>query len=399
MQFVLVDFGGTGVIHDEVVACAAALTKQAQQHVALPQPYGWGVGANTVVRAAAGPTDIHPDEMILALLQSLDESGALGYHALSGKGAGFSKICPPLDRQDGSPWTSTASHEMLEVMGDLTCQEAVQASDGKFWAKELCLAGDTRVLLADGTTPTIDSIARGARVRAVDGAGCKVAALGTSARLTARGAEVVRVVLVGGESIRCTPEHRFVLEDGSYCMAKDLVSGSRLFADTSPGLAAAYAGDRPVAVRRAESLGTERAFATGKRAVGHTVVVYAVEPGGKCDVYDLSVPGPRNFQLASGVFVHNCDPCELTPYFIDGVAVSDFVLPAWFTGSAGAFNWCGTIKSALELLPGGYAQYYDPIKGWQQVYSQTQKPRSYRLNHMGRRRQRSDRYVPGVVKP
>lgn len=49
-------------------------------------------------------------------------------------------------------------------------------------------------------------------------------------RLTRTDAELVMVTLDNGEEIRCTPDHRFMLRDGSYRQAKNLVSGDSLSA-------------------------------------------------------------------------------------------------------------------------------------------------------------------------
>jgi len=72
-----------------------------------------------------------------------------------------------------------------------------------------------------------------------------------------------------------------------------------------------------------------------------------------------------------------CDQCEAQSYEIDGVAVSDFNLPSNFEPSGAAsetFDYLGLQKSAFEVLEGGYAQVYDPSKGWTQLGAQ----RSYR---------------------
>lgn len=67
-----------------------------------------------------------------------------------------------------------------------------------------------------------------------------------------------------------------------------------------------------------------------------------------------------------------CDPCSHPNfgYDIDGVLVSDFVLPAWFesyneNGST-QFDYLNHIKNPLEILPGCYASVYDASSdvGW-----------------------------------
>lgn len=40
--------------------------------------------------------------------------------------------------------------------------------------------------------------------------------------------KIVEIILDNGEKIRCTPNHKFMLRDGSYCEAKDLICGDSL---------------------------------------------------------------------------------------------------------------------------------------------------------------------------
>jgi DNA gyrase subunit B len=47
-------------------------------------------------------------------------------------------------------------------------------------------------------------------------------------RVTKEDAELVEVTLDNGESIKCTPDHQFMLRDGSYCEAQHLDSGQSL---------------------------------------------------------------------------------------------------------------------------------------------------------------------------
>jgi hypothetical protein len=53
-----------------------------------------------------------------------------------------------------------------------------------------------------------------------------------------------------------------------------------------------------------------------------------------------------------------CDPVEGDSYLIDGVAVSDFVTPAWYTTkpTAARLHWLdnGSITKPFQLAPGGY---------------------------------------------
>lgn len=53
-----------------------------------------------------------------------------------------------------------------------------------------------------------------------------------------------------------------------------------------------------------------------------------------------------------------CDPVQSDSYEIDGVAVSDFVLPHYFDGAAASgtrFDWLGRLSRPFTIALGGYA--------------------------------------------
>jgi hypothetical protein len=69
-----------------------------------------------------------------------------------------------------------------------------------------------------------------------------------------------------------------------------------------------------------------------------------------------------------------CDAVEADKlgYKIDGVTVSDFVLPGWFEPThvtkGEKFAFKSTVKRPFHLLPGGYISYFDLSGGgWQQL--------------------------------
>jgi len=66
----------------------------------------------------------------------------------------------------------------------------------------------------------------------------------------------------------------------------------------------------------------------------------------------------------------SADPVEDDKYGydIDGVLVSDFVLPTWFgfKGSTGPFDYANHCTDSFQILPGGYAQQFG-TNGWTQV--------------------------------
>lgn len=84
-----------------------------------------------------------------------------------------------------------------------------------------------------------------------------------------------------------------------------------------------------------------------------------------------------------------CDPVEQDEYDIDGVKVSDFVLPGFYS-DIGQADFLGVCRP-LEVRPGGYMQLYDAEKGWQQITHDVIAPRSYRQVVPGRTARRRAR--------
>ena len=98
-----------------------------------------------------------------------------------------------------------------------------------------CFTGDTKVKLVDGRSVNfkelIEEQAKGKRhwtyaVNPITDL-IEVAEI-KSPRLTRKNAELIEVALDNGEKIRCTPDHRFLLRDGTYKQAKDLAAGDSL---------------------------------------------------------------------------------------------------------------------------------------------------------------------------
>ncbi len=149
VKMVIADFGGTGVDTQSLPAIAAALTKQAQQHFALPPPYAYGVGAT--IRAGSGPHDVQPDEWVIGLIQKPDQPDALGYHDETPNGKPFIKVFPTLlDKADPGALSVTISHEVCEALADPNGARAAQWKDGRFWAYEVCDAVEATSYLIDG---------------------------------------------------------------------------------------------------------------------------------------------------------------------------------------------------------------------------------------------------------
>jgi DNA gyrase subunit A len=157
-----------------------------------------------------------------------------------------------------------------------------------------CFAGDTKVELYNGEQRTlaelVDMAHRGARVDifTVDAhRNVRIKPM-RAPRLVRRNDPVVKVTLESGAEIVCTPDHRFMLRDGTYREAQDLKPKDQL-------------------MPFARSSIPERLHRTGAFPIPASLAqkVAKVEPAGRADVYDLTVDLTQNFALAAGIFVHN----------------------------------------------------------------------------------------------
>jgi DNA gyrase subunit A len=157
-----------------------------------------------------------------------------------------------------------------------------------------CFSGDTKVELYNGEQKTlaelVDMAHRGARVDifTVDAhRNVRIKPM-RAPRLVRRNDPVVKVTLEAGAEVVCTPDHRFMLRDGTYREAKDLKPKDQL-------------------MPFARSSIPERLHRTGAFPIPASLAqkVAKVEPAGRADVYDLTVDITQNFALAAGIFVHN----------------------------------------------------------------------------------------------
>jgi len=115
----------------------------------------WGVDADlTFVPGGQTPA---PGSWWLTVFDNSDQAGALGYHDLTPDGLPLGKIFAGTDRQYGETWTVTASHELLEMLGDpdVNLSALVQSSNdaGRLYAYEVCDACE-----ADAVAYAIDGV-------------------------------------------------------------------------------------------------------------------------------------------------------------------------------------------------------------------------------------------------
>jgi DNA gyrase/topoisomerase IV subunit A len=130
---------------------------------------------------------------------------------------------------------------MVRMAQDFSMRYLLVDGQGNFG----CFAGSTRVRLADGSSKSFEELVEDdtqgkTHITYTVGAAGEVQMAPIHApRLTKKNAPVVKVTLDNGEEIVCTPDHRFMLRDGSYCEAKDLQPNTSLM----PFYSRPYAGD------------------------------------------------------------------------------------------------------------------------------------------------------------
>ena len=199
-----------------------------------------------------------------------------------------------------------------------------------------CFSGDTRVALAGGTSRSFEEMVRGAE----GGERFFGYGLGAFGRVEVVELEAPRLIgrdplleltLDDGATIRATPDHEFVLRDGTMATAEELRPGSSLmplYRSLRRGHEMTY---QPVTghVVPTRRLAHERNLRRGIRHDGfdprahgpairevasasgdgtmlnHEVAAVRALPG-EHDVYCLTAPETGNFALEAGVFVANC---------------------------------------------------------------------------------------------
>ncbi len=120
----------------EVQAAVPALQTQVHRDFAP----AWGIDADlTFVPQGQQPP---LGAWWLTILDNSDQAGALGYHDVTNEGLPLGKVFAGTDKQYGYTWTVTASHELLEMLGDpeidLTVFVEPNARTGELYAYEVC---------------------------------------------------------------------------------------------------------------------------------------------------------------------------------------------------------------------------------------------------------------------
>jgi hypothetical protein len=144
----------------DVAPVVAALQKQVTNDF---RPV-WGTDAElTIVARGTQPAS---GSWWLVLLDDSDQANALGYHDLTSDGFPMGKVFAASDLKAGTSWTVTASHELLEMLGDPNINLTVFVQNtntaGTLYAYEVCDACEDdsagyqidNVLLSDFVYPS-----------------------------------------------------------------------------------------------------------------------------------------------------------------------------------------------------------------------------------------------------
>ena len=137
------------------------------------------------------------------------------------------------------PHGDTAVYEtMVRMAQPFSMRHMLIDGQGNFG----CFTGDTKIKLLDGTEKSFTELAELPddeifHVYSTDKTGKIVVGEGRYSRITRKNAELVELTLDSAEKIRCTPDHRFLLRDGTYKQAQFLTIDDSLMAgrfDTAP---------------------------------------------------------------------------------------------------------------------------------------------------------------------
>lgn len=82
----------------------------------------------------------------------------------------------------------------------------------------------------------------------------------------------------------------------------------------------------------------------------------------------VSAQSPKSGQGRVDFLAEVCDPCQAASfaYPVNGKSVSDFITPSYFdpiANPAVRYSFTGAVKRPLDVLPGGYLSWHDPVSG------------------------------------
>ena len=199
---------------------------------------------------------------------------------------------------------------MNKVRQDLRKKVLIDPETGRVRSEvdPMCFTGDTKVSLLDGREVSLSDLMVEFGVkdkefwvysydteknRIVPGRAVHLGVTGKCVK------QLLEVELDNGEVLRCTPNHRWLIRDGTYKSAEELGVGDSLM---------------PSETRERKKREKAEALVANNHKVKSIRFVDVCE-----DVYDIQVEDYHNFALTAGVFVHNSIDED---YFFDPDAVS-----------------------------------------------------------------------------
>jgi len=97
--------------------------------------------------------------------------------------------------------------------------------------------------------------------------------------------------------------------------------------------------------------------------VSHELLEMLVDPDGTRFIQAADLD-PYSGGQQVDYLVEVCDPCDVYSYMIDGVQVSDFVLPSFYdSNAAGQVDFIGVLTRPLTVSQGCYISWFDPTDG------------------------------------
>jgi hypothetical protein len=113
---------------------------------------------------------------------------------------------------------------------------------------------------------------------------------------------------------------------------------------------------------------TRRDLSETCKTCSHEVLEMLIDPTGEATRTAARIIGDGSERV--NYLLEVCDPCQDADYAVEGLVVSDFVLPAYYEDRIAVpgvkYSHKENLKGPLEVLPGGYLSWQDPSdKRWQ----------------------------------
>lgn len=290
---ILVKQGKTSKESDEILKSIIKYKMYDNKAIDPARKYLRGICSSSIIKMAENKFQNDPEGFIKYLknsdyksdysdLMSIENFNQIDINSiLAGNGKGFAS------RYD---WINRAFDPLMKYEAGQIC--IVSAPPG-------CFTGDTKVRLIDGSSISFsdlgDSIIEGKEYYTF----CKSESgeiKETKIKdcwITKKTKDLIEVSINNGSKVRCTPDHKFLMKDGTYKEAKDLSEGDSLmdYENISDNL---------------------RNMIKRKMVLVHFALTCVSEINiitldNEIPVYDLEVEDEsHNFLLDSEVFVHNC---------------------------------------------------------------------------------------------